>query len=110
MITVNNETLRTFLAQQDAIAIQKEFNRAKSCHSVYHAGQTSFTPRKPRPSKPIITTKEQVFYYYLTSEQKLARKYYSFTKLKQKAIKNAFNSLSINSSKQAIAILTSLTS
>ena len=88
--------------------IMQEFKRSQTCHDFYRPFKVAVIARKPNRSKPIITTKDEVFFYYLTSKQKLANKFYRLSKAKQKAVRNIFSNLSIDSSAQAIAVITNI--
>ena len=88
--------------------ILHEFKHSQKCHAFYRGNKTSFTARKPTRSKPSITTKDEVFYYYLTSKQKLAKEFYSLSKDSQKDVRKDFNKSAPTSSKQAMNILSIL--
>ena len=94
----------------DSKEILHEFKRSQTCHNFYRPYKSHINTRKPTRSKPTITTKDQVFYYYLTSKQKLATKFYTLTKKRQRAIIKSFTKATPTSSTQAISILTILMS
>ena len=108
--TKDQEKIQALKDQHESNEILQEFKHSQKCHDFYHPCSGKINKRKPTRSKPIITTKDQVFYYYLTSKQRLATRYYSRPKARQKAIKKAFTKAAPTSSAQAISILTILIS
>lgn len=109
MITVNNQSLNTYLQQQESIDILNTFNESVNQHALYHHAKALHTARAPRASKPTIATGDQVFYYYLASLGRSAqRHFHSFSQMQQDTIQLKFQRTSISSSQQAIDLLTNL--
>ncbi len=106
MITVNNEPLRNFLAQQNSKSILTEFKHTTTCHAIYHPMSNCITQRKPYQRKATIITKSQVFFYYLNLlPARLTNKFHSLSAKAQSAIQCSFNTHELTSSKQAISTI-----
>jgi len=109
-ITINNQSLSQYLMQQDHINILKSLKESVHQHHLYHSPTLSHIhQRKPRPSKPIIITKQKVFYYYLyLTPKSIQTLYHSLTTTQQSTIHSTFTSTSIKTSSQAINFISTL--
>jgi len=108
-ISVNNQSLNTYLAQQESIAILQEFNQARYCHAIYHPYKSAIQTRKPRPRNLTIIKKQQVFFYYLSMlPTKIKTKYDSLSATLQTNIQTAIQHKSITSTNDFIATLIKL--